>query len=201
MNQGIPEGEDVDSLPAMVVHRRQALKALTALGVGTVTFQRALAAQAGNEGKVTPEMIKQAEWIAGLELTDKEREETAGTLQGTLRSFEALRKVESQPVKLDMALAADLKALRTNPTGKTLLVSFWATWCGSCLHEFPDFEDTFRMYSVRDLELVTVAANMPDEKNSVMRVLEKMHATGRSFSVSPRIGPTKFWSIQSPVLG
>jgi hypothetical protein len=30
---------------------------------------------------------------------------------------------------------------------------------------------------------------------------KKTHATGRSFSVSPRIGPTKFWSIQTPVLG
>jgi len=94
--------------------------------------------------------------------------------------LEALRKIESQPVKLDMASAAELKALRANPSGKTLLISFWATWCGSCLHEFPDFEDTFRMYGVRDLELVTVAANMPDEKNSVMRVLEKMHATSRN---------------------
>ena len=36
------------------------------------------------------------------------------------------------------------------------------------------------MYSVRDLELVTVAANMPDEKNSVSRILEKMHATSRN---------------------
>jgi peroxiredoxin len=94
--------------------------------------------------------------------------------------LEALRKIESQPVKLDLVSAADLTKLRSNPTGKTLLVSFWATWCGSCLHEFPDFEDTFRMYGVRDLELVTVAANMPDEKNSVMRVLEKMHATSRN---------------------
>src|ERR1700737_719103 len=94
--------------------------------------------------------------------------------------LEALRKIESQPVQLDMASAADLKALRANPTGKTLLVSFWATWCGSCLHEFPDFEDTFRMYGIRDLELVTVAANMTDEKNTVMRVLEKMHDTSRN---------------------
>jgi peroxiredoxin len=94
--------------------------------------------------------------------------------------LEALRKIESQPVHLEIVSAADLKALRANPTGKTLLVSFWATWCGSCIHEFPDFEDTFRMYGVRDLELVTVAANMPDEKNTVLRVLEKMHATSRN---------------------
>jgi peroxiredoxin len=94
--------------------------------------------------------------------------------------FEALRKIESQPIQLEMASAIDLKRLRTNPTGKTLLVSFWATWCGSCIHEFPDLQDTFRMYGVRDLELVTVASNMPDEKTSVQRVLEKMHATSRN---------------------
>ena len=94
--------------------------------------------------------------------------------------FEALRKIESQPIQLEMASAVDLKRLRTNPTGKTLLVSFWATWCGSCIHEFPDLQDTFRMYGVRDLELVTVASNMPDEKTSVQRVLEKMHATSRN---------------------
>src|SRR3984885_134029 len=93
---------------------------------------------------------------------------------------EALRKIESQPVPLEMVSAADLSKLRTNPEKKMLLVSFWATWCGSCIHEFPDFEDTYRMYSVRDFELVTVSANMPDEKNSVMRVLEKMHATSRN---------------------
>jgi len=33
---------------------------------------------------------------------------------------------------------------------------------------------------MRDFELVTVSANMPDEKNSVMRMLEKVHATSRN---------------------
>ena len=79
-----------------------------------------------------------------------------------------------------MASADELKKLRANATDKTLLVSFWATWCGSCIHEFPDMQDTFRMYSVRDLELVTVAANLPDEKPSVQRMLDKMHATSRN---------------------
>jgi hypothetical protein len=36
----------------------------------------------------------------------------------------ALRKIEAQPVLLEMASAEELKKLRTNPTGKTLLVSF-----------------------------------------------------------------------------
>jgi peroxiredoxin len=94
--------------------------------------------------------------------------------------LEAQRKIESQPVQLEMASAEDLRRLRANPTKKTLLVSFWATWCGSCIHEFADLQDTFRMYGVRDLELVTVSANMPDEKPSVLRLLEKMHATSRN---------------------
>ena len=94
--------------------------------------------------------------------------------------IEALRKIESQPIRLEMASAVDLKNLRTNPDKKMLLVSFWATWCGSCIHEFPDLEDTFRMYSVRDFDLVTVSANMPDEKDSAMHVLQKMHATSRN---------------------
>lgn len=94
--------------------------------------------------------------------------------------IEALRKIESQPVHLEMVSAPDLRKLRSNLGKKMLLVSFWATWCGSCIHEFPDLEDTFRMYSVRDFDLVTVSANMPDEKDSVMRVLQKMHATSRN---------------------
>src|SRR5205814_699389 len=45
-------------------------------------------------GKVSPEMIKQAEWIAGLELSDKEREGAARAVQRNLDSFRALREVE-----------------------------------------------------------------------------------------------------------
>jgi peroxiredoxin len=95
-------------------------------------------------------------------------------------SLESIRKIEARPVKLEMASADDLKKLRANPTGKYLLVNFWATWCGSCIHEMPDLQDTFRMYNVREFELVTVSANQPDEKEGVMRMLEKMHATSRN---------------------
>jgi peroxiredoxin len=94
--------------------------------------------------------------------------------------IESLRKIEEQPVKLEMATAADLKNLRENPAKHMLLVSFWATWCGSCIDEFADLQDTYQMYKVRDFELITVSANMPDEKAGVLRMLEKKHATSRN---------------------
>jgi peroxiredoxin len=94
--------------------------------------------------------------------------------------LQLLRKIEEQPVALEMATASDLTSLRSNPTKHMLLVSFWATWCGSCIDEFSELQDTYRMYRVRDLDLVTVSANMPDEKAGVLRILEKKHATSRN---------------------
>jgi peroxiredoxin len=95
-------------------------------------------------------------------------------------SAEALRRIAEQPVKLDLASAEDLRRLRQNPGKHMVLISFWATWCGSCIDEFADFQDTFLMYKVRDFELITVSANMPDEKDGVLRMLEKKHATSRN---------------------
>ncbi len=93
---------------------------------------------------------------------------------------EALRKIAERPVTVEMATGADLKHLRENPSKHMTLISFWATWCGSCIDEFSDFQDTFLMYQVRDFDLVTVAANMPDEKPGVLKMLEKKHATSRN---------------------
>jgi peroxiredoxin len=91
-----------------------------------------------------------------------------------------LKKIEAEPVTVEMADAAELKKLRSNPTGKVLLVNFWATWCGPCLSEFPDLQNTWRMYRGRDFELVTVSTNLPDEKPGVIKVLEKQHASSRN---------------------
>jgi thiol-disulfide isomerase/thioredoxin len=91
-----------------------------------------------------------------------------------------LKKVEAEPVTVEDATADVLKKLRANPTGKLLLVNFWATWCGPCVVEFPDLETTYRMFRSRDFDMVTVATNMPDEKPGVMKFLEKQHASGRN---------------------
>jgi len=96
----------------------------------------------------------------------------------------ALHKIEEQPVTVELVSKSDLTKLRTNPSHQMMLVDFWATWCGSCIAEFADIEDTFRMYSDRDLSLVTVSVNMPDEQAGVLRFLQKQHATSRNLLFS-----------------
>ena len=91
-----------------------------------------------------------------------------------------MQKIEAEPVTVEMATADDLKKLRMNPTGKVLLVNFWATWCGPCLTEMPGIETTFRMFRRRDFDLVTVAANYPDEKAGVLKMLQQQHASSRN---------------------
>ena len=91
-----------------------------------------------------------------------------------------LKKMEAEPVNVQPATVEVLKKLRSNPTGKVLLVNFWATWCGPCMSEFPDLETTYRMYRGRDFDLVTVAANLPDERPGVLKALEKQHASSRN---------------------
>ncbi|HEV3238325.1 MAG TPA: amidase [Gemmataceae bacterium] len=81
------------NVPLSVPNRRQLFGILASLGVGSTVFQRALATQAEQAGVVTPEMIQQAEWIAGLKLTDDERKTLAGSFTKTVRDFEALRAV------------------------------------------------------------------------------------------------------------
>jgi peroxiredoxin len=92
----------------------------------------------------------------------------------------ALEKIDEQPVSVAMASKADLTKLRTNPSHQMTLVDFWATWCGSCIAEFADLQNTLRMYANRDFSLVTVSANMPDEKTGVLRFLQKQHATSKN---------------------
>lgn len=103
---------------------------------------------------------------------------------------EELAEIEKQPIRVKPASADDLRALRKNPTGKLLLVDFWATWCGPCRKELPAFETMYRMYGHRAFDLVTVSINYPDEKPGVEKVLQAEHAT----STNLILGSTDLYS-------
>jgi thiol-disulfide isomerase/thioredoxin len=90
---------------------------------------------------------------------------------------EEMEIIAKKPVVLKPVGVSDLKELRKNSTGKLLLVDFWATWCGPCRAELPQFETMYRMYGRRAFDLVTVSINYPDEQAGVLKVLTDEHAT------------------------
>ena len=88
--------------------------------------------------------------------------------------------IRAEPVQLGVADTAALKTLRTNATDRLLLVNFWATWCGPCVTEFPDLQQTYRMYRNRRFDLVAVSSNDPSEREDVLAFLQEQHASNRN---------------------
>ena len=91
-----------------------------------------------------------------------------------------MAKLATEPVTVELADAQALSKLRQNGSGKLRLVNFWATWCGPCITEFPDLVKINRSFRHRAFELVTVAANYPDEKNAVLTFLQKNQASNQN---------------------
>src|SRR5438270_9406323 len=83
-----------DGAHAYSPSRRQLLRLLAGLGIGSVVFQRALAAQTQGAVTLTPEMIQQAEWIAGLSLKEDDRKALVNSMNQVLNNFKALRAVK-----------------------------------------------------------------------------------------------------------
>jgi Asp-tRNA(Asn)/Glu-tRNA(Gln) amidotransferase A subunit family amidase len=73
--------------------RRHMLCVLAGLGIGSAVFQRALVSAADEAKTLTPEMIEQAEWIAGLKLSSEDRKALLDSLKRQQREFETIRGV------------------------------------------------------------------------------------------------------------
>lgn len=98
---------DSDDAAGQVPTRRHLLRVFAGLGIGSAVFQRALVSAADNARTITPEMIEQAEWIAGLKLSSEDRKALLDSLKRQQRDFDTMRAV---------ALANDVSpALSFNP--------------------------------------------------------------------------------------
>ena len=121
--------------------------------------------------------------LAGKEIAVRQTKTFGCSIKWAEKRADAKRfldKVAAEPVTLETVDAAGLQALRKNPTGKLLLINFWATWCGPCVTEFPELITINRMYRQRAFEMVTVAAHTPDEKAEALAFLKKQQSAGRN---------------------
>lgn len=73
--------------------RRRILKLLAGAGVGNAVFGRALVALAEEKPRVTDEMLAEAAWISGIELTPEERELMLEDLGDLVADYETNRQV------------------------------------------------------------------------------------------------------------
>ena len=92
----------------------------------------------------------------------------------------ALAAMEKEPVTLQTVNAQTISNLvKTNR--KMLLINVWATWCGPCLTELPEFVTMNRMYRNGNFELVTISADAPDRKAKVLADLEERKVAARNY--------------------
>jgi thiol-disulfide isomerase/thioredoxin len=90
-----------------------------------------------------------------------------------------------KPVALDKIDTAGIRKLVKNEdSGKLRLINVWATWCGPCVMEFPDFLVLQRMYGARDFEFVSISADKPDKAARALLFLQEKHASTRNYIFS-----------------
>jgi peroxiredoxin len=86
-----------------------------------------------------------------------------------------------RPVPLDTIDVDGIKELLKNNSDKLRLINIWATWCGPCVSEFPEFVIINRMFNARDFELITISADEPSKKEKVHDFLKKKQAANRNY--------------------
>jgi peroxiredoxin len=82
-----------------------------------------------------------------------------------------------EPVNIDTITEEGIKDLVKNNSGKLRLINVWATWCGPCVTEFPEFITMNRMYGRRDFQLITVSADDPAQKDKALKFLKEQQAS------------------------
>jgi peroxiredoxin len=76
--------------------------------------------------------------------------------------------------RLDVAGVRNL--LQNKDSHKLRLINVWATWCGPCVLEYPDFIVLQRMYGARDFEFVSISADKVEREPKVLEFLNKQHS-------------------------
>ena len=84
-------------------------------------------------------------------------------------------------VKIEVIDDAGVAMLVKNDERGVLVINVWATWCGPCIAELPEFVTIQRMYRGRGLRVVTISMDEPEKRDAVLDVLKKNHVSGTNY--------------------
>jgi thiol-disulfide isomerase/thioredoxin len=70
----------------------------------------------------------------------------------------------------------ELKSILDSHQGQVLLVNVWATWCKPCREEFPDLVRLQDFYKGKNVRVITISADYPDEiESKILPFLKKFN--------------------------
>lgn len=85
-------------------------------------------------------------------------------------------KVENQDlpiISLDTIGVVGIRNLIQNRSTKIRVINIWATWCGPCVSEIPDFLRLHKKFKDRNIEWVTISADEPKKQAKVLKFLQR----------------------------
>jgi thiol-disulfide isomerase/thioredoxin len=69
-------------------------------------------------------------------------------------------------IKVEKIGQADFETLLKSHINRVVLVNVWATWCKPCREEFPDLVKLQDAYKGKDVQVISISADYPDEIDS-----------------------------------
>lgn len=84
---------------------------------------------------------------------------------------------DTHAISVRVANIDEYRATLAKLRGKVVLVDFWATWCPSCVEQFPHTVEIHRKYAERGLDVVSVSLDEPEAEPQVREFLRRQGAS------------------------
>jgi thiol-disulfide isomerase/thioredoxin len=86
-------------------------------------------------------------------------------------------RMPSAAVNLDLVTGNQLAAAVKTQKGKVLVVAVWASWCGPCKEEFPDFVALYQRRRKDGVTCMSVSLDKPARRDTAWAFLQSVGAT------------------------
>jgi peroxiredoxin len=101
--------------------------------------------------------------LLGCGKSDGDRSAASNDNHSASNASNAVSEKEKLPDFTLKTLAGETINLRSLEGQKVVVVNFWATWCGPCRHEIPDFNKVYSRYRDRGVEMLGISVDQSPE--------------------------------------